>query len=59
MKGGNAIYCPSCSHRQAVGKAGETLALPRTVTCDKCGARLTLDKSRSGGVHVVVEPPAH
>jgi len=56
MKGGTAIYCAACNHRQTVGKPGETLTLPLTVTCEQCGAVLTLDKSRSGGVHVAVSP---
>ena len=58
MKGGTAIYCAACNHRQTVGKPGETLELPRTVTCANCGASLVLNKSRSGGVHVTVEAPA-
>ena len=54
IKGGTAIYCPSCNHRQTVGKKGETLAVPQTVKCEQCGAQLTLDKSKSGGVHVTL-----
>ena len=55
MKGGSAIYCPACHHRQLVGSPGEPLDLPRTVPCEKCGATLALEKSRSGGVHVTVQ----
>jgi len=58
MKGGTAIYCPACSHRQSVGKPGETLSLPLAVKCEQCGAQLTLDKSRSGGAHVTAAKPA-
>jgi hypothetical protein len=52
MKGGSAIYCPTCNNRQNVGDPGRTLELPLTVRCGKCGASLTLEKSRSGGIHV-------
>ena len=58
IKGGTAIYCPGCNHRQTVGKRGETLAVPQTVKCEGCGARLTLDKSKSGGVHVTMDAAA-
>jgi hypothetical protein len=57
MKGATAIYCPACHHRQTVGKPGETLAVPRAVTCEQCGAQLTLDRSESGGVHVALAAP--
>ena len=55
LKGGGAIYCPSCHNHQTVGKAGEKLELPMTITCDKCGATLALSKSQSMGVHVTVQ----
>jgi hypothetical protein len=54
MKGGSAIYCPACGHRQTVGHPGEKLELPLTVTCEKCSAALSLVKSESLGVHVTV-----
>ncbi|HEX6559260.1 MAG TPA: hypothetical protein VF021_07350 [Longimicrobiales bacterium] len=57
MKGGNAIYCPQCSKRQTVGKPGEKIELPTAVVCEHCGARLTLQKSESGGVHIVADIP--
>lgn len=52
MKGGSAIYCPACSHRQTVGSPGEKLDLPVRMACEKCGAALVVEKSQSGGVHV-------
>ena len=55
LKGGTAIYCPSCRNHQTVGQPGEKLPLPTTVTCGKCGATLELTKSESMGVHVVVQ----
>lgn len=58
MKGGSAIYCPVCRHRQTVGTRGEPLDLPTQVTCEDCGASLTLEKSRSGGIHVTAEGAA-
>ena len=54
FKGGSAIYCPACNNHQTVGKTGEKLDLPLTITCGKCGASLDLTKSQSMGVHVVV-----
>ncbi|HKJ92821.1 MAG TPA: hypothetical protein VJ957_06620 [Longimicrobiales bacterium] len=51
MKGGTAFFCPSCNERQIAGKPGDKLELPMTVTCQKCGASVTLEKSLSGGVH--------
>lgn len=58
MKGGTAIYCPVCRARQTVGKPGEKLELPMKVSCEKCGAAITLEKSESAGVHVTVEGKA-
>lgn len=58
MKGGSAIYCPVCNNRQTVGEAGAKLDLPMKVACQKCGARLSLGASRSGGIHVAVEKAA-
>ena len=55
MKGGSAIYCPACNHRQAIGEPGEPLDLPMSVVCDGCGATLTVEKSQSGGAHVTVQ----
>lgn len=55
MKGGKAIYCPSCNNHQVVGDPGDNLQLPMTVTCGKCGAVLTVSKSESMGVHVIVQ----
>lgn len=53
FKGGSAIYCPQCNKRQTVGKSGEKIDLPKDVVCEQCGAKLTLQKSESGGVHIV------
>lgn len=55
MKGGSAIYCPACHHRQIVGNPGEKLELPMSLPCEGCGATLALDKSQSGGAHVTVQ----
>ena len=52
MRGGSAIYCPTCHNRQTVGKPGEKLELPQQVVCEKCGAALSLEKSDSGGIRV-------
>jgi ribosomal protein S27E len=55
MKGGVFVYCPACHHRQSIGSRAESLHLPVHVTCEGCGALLTLDKSESGGVHVTAQ----
>lgn len=55
LKGGSAIYCPSCKNHQTVGRPGEKLDLPLTLVCDKCGTTLELSKSQSMGVHVAVQ----
>lgn len=51
MKGGTAFFCPSCNQRQIAGKPSEKLELPMTVTCQNCGATVSLEKSLSGGIH--------
>lgn len=55
MRGGSAIYCPTCKHRQVVGTAGQKLDLPVVVSCEKCGASLTIERSQSGGAHVTAQ----
>lgn len=55
MRGGSAILCPSCHHRQSVGVPGERVELPLRMSCGKCGAPLLVEASRSGGAHVSVE----
>ena len=58
MRGGTAIHCPACAHRQVVGSPGAQLKLPMHVACAQCGAALVLEKSQSGGAHVIVESAA-
>lgn len=55
MRGGSAIYCPACKHRQVVGEAGQKLGLPLVVPCEKCGATITIERSESGGAHVTTK----
>jgi ribosomal protein S27E len=55
MRGGSAILCPACGHREVVGHASERVDLPLRVVCSGCGAALILEKSLSGGAHVSVE----
>lgn len=55
MRGGSTIICPGCSHRQVVGIQGTQVELPLHVVCTQCGAALLLEKSLSGGAHVLVE----
>jgi predicted RNA-binding Zn-ribbon protein involved in translation (DUF1610 family) len=55
MRGGTAILCPSCGHRQVVGEPGEKVELPLSTVCTNCNATLKLEKSLSGGAHVTVE----
>lgn len=57
MRGGNAIYCPACKHRQAVGEVGTMVRLPLGVSCEECGATLLLESNRSGGAHVTIQSP--
>lgn len=56
MKGGIFIYCPACHHRQALSAHAEKLELPAHAVCEQCQAHLLVDRSESGGVHVLVEP---
>ncbi|MGD8322532.1 MAG: hypothetical protein PVJ02_18920 [Gemmatimonadota bacterium] len=58
MRGGSAIYCPLCKHRQTVGEPGDHLELPMKVVCEQCGAELKLEPNLSGGVHVTAEGAA-
>ncbi len=58
MRGGSAVYCPACKHRQAVGEVGATVRLPLGVSCEKCGASLLLESNHSGGAHVTIQSPA-
>jgi DNA-directed RNA polymerase subunit RPC12/RpoP len=55
MRGGSAILCPACGHREVVGHPGERVGLPLRVVCSRCGAALILEPSLSGGAHVSVE----
>lgn len=55
MRGGTAILCPSCHHRQAVGSPGEKVDLPVRMPCGQCGDPLLVERSESGGAHVTVE----
>lgn len=55
IKGGSAIYCPACNHRQVLGSPGEKLAVPMTVACEKCSAALVVNRSDTGGAHVTVQ----